>query len=815
MPSLQSTPDVPLDDLYVGQSISRQYLSPENEPAENDLLNPVQVLLENRCMVVLGDPGSGKSTLINWFAWYLASGFENRLPNGLANALPLPIILRELSLNHVTSFSDLLDEALKRPVAEHLDRQTLYNYINNGSVLFLVDGLDELSIESRNCVIEALGEGMENLSQSFFLITSRVVGYEGLYLKKLVVSNYDDPYINVDTISSETDVESLVSWGEIKLSISHDKNALGTFYIAPFSDKQISQFSFNWYREQMDGVDVSARLLRDQFISSIFSDDNTRRLSRTPHLLTMMALIFRKRAHLPNGRAILYDAIAQAYLESIDQARGLKDEYDWQSKKLWLAKVAFEMQLQRSSEDDNEELLVDKHIVLNWIKESINSYQYQVDDKYSEEFLSWIARRSGLLLPRGQEQYAFLHLSFQEYFSAVYIQSQLENPSWIDKEDEQTLDRRVDIHTLARWANELSWNQTLIFLFELMSKKAGWSKRIWRYIFRSEQYTSEISNWIENIYSTARPPLVDLKWSLLSNRHCHVDYSLQHDEFSEVFSHSAKEQNEANGVSELYGLESLQNIILASDKGNNDYIEYLDANYYGNSFNVSNVDLSLKENVLKFLGRKAFISNLTLYNCNIVETNFLCGMPKLERLFIGSNRIERIQGGNYFALLKNADLSNNNLSSIEFLKYSDRLVSLDLRENKIYDFSVIGSFEKLKSLHIDAISEDDSILFDGLKNLLFLSVKAKSQIVIEKVFDCQKLFNLNISGSDISSIENIHKLKNLKTLHAENLTLDSWRPILDIPNLGMLSIDNSAEIDKKIINTLKERNVKIRIWPRN
>lgn len=47
------------------------------------------------------------------------------------------------------------------------------------------------------------------------------------------------------------------------------------------------------------------------------------------------------------------------------------------------------------------------------------------------EFVDYLARRSGLLLPRGQDQFAFLHLSFQEYFAAVFLQNQIASPAWL------------------------------------------------------------------------------------------------------------------------------------------------------------------------------------------------------------------------------------------------------------------------------------------------------------------------------------------------------------------------------------------------
>src|SRR5690606_20679724 len=179
-----------------------------------------------------------------------------------------------------------------------------------------------------------------------------------------------------------------------------------------------------------------------------------------PQLLTMMALVFKVRSNLPNGRAVLYELIAQAYLESIDKARRLKDPFSWQDKKRWLAKIAFEMQMQRTSKgnassESSRELLASKQQVLSWIVSALEDYYFDdsVDvGEYASKYLDWIARRSGLLLPRGNDQFAFLHLSFQEYFAAIYIQQQIENPEYFESEENhETLDVRFASRPLKKW----------------------------------------------------------------------------------------------------------------------------------------------------------------------------------------------------------------------------------------------------------------------------------------------------------------------------------------------------------------------------
>ena len=89
----------------------------------------------------------------------------------------------------------------------------------------------------------------------------------------------------------------------------------------------------------------------------------------------MMALIHRIETTLPHGRALLYDRIAEAYLESIDKFRGLySGAYDLAQKRLWLARVAYEMQLRRTREADGSdaEILVDADDLINWLSDEMD-----------------------------------------------------------------------------------------------------------------------------------------------------------------------------------------------------------------------------------------------------------------------------------------------------------------------------------------------------------------------------------------------------------------------------------------------------------
>ena len=241
-------------------------------------------------------------------------------------------------------------------------------------------------------------------------------------------------------------------------------------YIAPFDDRRIAAFARNWYVRR-DASASRASANADHLVRAVHADESILRLARVPNLLTMMALIHRIEATLPHGRALLYERIAEAYLESIDKFRGIESSpHDLPRKKGWLARVGFEMQRRRMVEDetDGTNILMDAATVREWLSEEMGRSDAVPDTPSAEEFLNVTGRRSGLFLPRGEGRYAFVHLSFQEYFAAFALKREVTRLQWA-KGNASRLG--FDRATLADWAGQSLWRETFAFLFELLASE--------------------------------------------------------------------------------------------------------------------------------------------------------------------------------------------------------------------------------------------------------------------------------------------------------------------------------------------------------
>jgi internalin A len=436
--------DRPIDEVFVEPRAATSYISPDTPVDKWSETRPIRdLLVEQPRLVLLGDPGSGKSTVISWITWNLARQQPNELKEQLGSPIPL-FILRELDLDRVSGWNDLLRAGLRHWSLRLLGRKRytsdLEELVSSGRTLFLFDGLDEVSnVGQRKRLANAIREGMSQLPSCRWLLTSRIVGFD-----------------EIDKL--------LLQPGPREKAIAQKH------YVSPFDDGQIQDFARNWHATR-ERSPVMAKRDAANLVEAIHGNPSTHRLARIPNLLTMMALIHRQEANLPNGRALLYTKIADAYIQSIDEQRHIaRLGYSLLEQKRLLGRVGFEMQRRRGvSKGEEKEILVSGHDLRGWLLDAMRA-SFKTESAGSEEevvdaFLDEICRRSGLLIPKAEDLFAFSHLSFQEYFAAVLLLQQFKLPERKRARGEGIAGAAPG--DLAKYVKASDWKETLVLLVEL------------------------------------------------------------------------------------------------------------------------------------------------------------------------------------------------------------------------------------------------------------------------------------------------------------------------------------------------------------
>jgi HEAT repeat protein len=342
-------------------------------------------------VVLLGGPGSGKTTLVKRLARSCALGpavLRQRYPR-----MPwcFPVVLPITQFATERAGRRLLDylEAVTRERGGEALLARHRQHWQAGRVLLLLDGLDEVAetahrIASARAVDEALGSSGGNR----VLVSSRRVGY----------------------------------------AICRLATPARHFILAPFSRQDITTFVEHWHlayekAAHEDKADLAgARKAADALNSELQKHASVASLATNPLMLTIIALIKHQNVILPHRRVELYEVALNTLLRSWNLARSLasrspgEDPRIEQTRAVW-SHVAFWM-LDEANRDVGRDRLHAKLVEV--LTTDFDKTEYDAL-AIAESYLASAAETSGLLEARGPNTFGFIHQSFQEYLAALYL----------------------------------------------------------------------------------------------------------------------------------------------------------------------------------------------------------------------------------------------------------------------------------------------------------------------------------------------------------------------------------------------------------
>ncbi len=342
-------------------------------------------------IVILGAPGSGKTTLVR----YLAVTFADRKGATLGieeDFLPILIPLRDWVKDQRPLTPETLSEyVLGDTLSADCPAGFFRRMLDDGRCLVLLDGMDEVSSEGDRTraarEIDALVAAYGRLGNRF-VVTSRPAGYEGVSLAGFTVLRVRD--------FSDDDVEAFARrWSE-------------AVEVAARGVKREEDMAW-------DVAMAEAERQAESLIRAIREKDRVRQLAVNPLLLTIVALVHRYRAVLPDRRVELYDECVQVLLNYWDAAKGIAGQMEWRQKRRVLEDLALAMHRQETTWLRRAEVEAELQKALPLVGEK---------PEEAEAFLDEVRTRSGLLVERGVNEFGFSHLTFQEYLAALALRRQ-------------------------------------------------------------------------------------------------------------------------------------------------------------------------------------------------------------------------------------------------------------------------------------------------------------------------------------------------------------------------------------------------------
>lgn len=376
-------------------------------------------VLKNRLVVVVGDPGSGKTTFLHRIAYKLASAL---LTNDVMAAkeelgyddVPIPLFVpihklaeyrKKLSrLGAGPSLSDLptwitryLHE-VSLNTSLGLCEDDFLKMLQSGNAVLLLDGLDEASTETERV---SLVELIQNISDAYekcrILVTTRPATYQGS-----------------GTLPGFTEA-----------------------WLAPLEPSVVEVFFHDWSWCLHPEDPVSAEDTRSELLKALQSRAEIRRLARSPVMLTALAVVQWNEKRLPEYRAELYESI----IGWLSKSRSDRPGYVRPERRVgYLQNLALAMQMDPAGRK--------VQVSRMWASEKIAGGFREIHDPeeriaQAESFLGEEENDSGIIIARNGD-IRFWHLTFQEYLSAralmarsdeernrlLYARQELYRPEW-------------------------------------------------------------------------------------------------------------------------------------------------------------------------------------------------------------------------------------------------------------------------------------------------------------------------------------------------------------------------------------------------
>jgi len=350
---------------FYRQSNNRRFQLPDQGKHEG-----ITVANDQQYLMVLGGPGSGKSTFLRKIGLESLKGQEGAFNH---NCIPVFIELKRFTSYDINIENFIAGEfkSCEFPEPEQFTHQAL----ERGKLLILLDGLDEVPTKNSTNVINHIQHFVDTYNKNRFIASCRTAAYRS--------------------------------------SFNHFSNVA----MADFDDQQILQFIDNWFQSAADKQAQTA----DRCWELLQKPENSaaKELAQTPLLLTFLCLVYDRSQNFPNNRSFLYRRALQILLEEWASEKRIYQQEIYQGlsneiEQILLSEIAYK-------NFNSDRLFFSQRDVVQQIEAFSASNLNAPQNLDGEAVLNAIVVQQGILVERAENVFSFSHLTLQEYLTAKYI----------------------------------------------------------------------------------------------------------------------------------------------------------------------------------------------------------------------------------------------------------------------------------------------------------------------------------------------------------------------------------------------------------
>ncbi len=382
-----------IDELYTPLTTVLAHEQPGKDPRSQPSKVPLQDALANSHIVLVGDPGAGKSTFLRRIAFAACQAILNGDPQAAAgfittNPIPLPILIGAASLaehirkskagpagpadTHDPEWLILYLEAASEHANWQLDAQFFRDHLRDGCLL-LLDGLDEIPDRTRRkSVARLLEQAARAYKKTRIVATSRPPAYGG----ETVIPGFE------------------------------------TIQIADLDQSAIETFVSKWCSALYPAKPTAAEH-REALLKEINSKAEIRKMAGNPVMLTALAALNWNQKRLPDQRSELYFSVLTWLAESREAQSGRSAVHCLQL----MRRLAYAMHCHSKG----KQVEITRHRAAEILApEFRDATEPHEKLEAALRFLETEETDSGILISRG-DTLRYWHLTFEEYLAAEML----------------------------------------------------------------------------------------------------------------------------------------------------------------------------------------------------------------------------------------------------------------------------------------------------------------------------------------------------------------------------------------------------------